>query len=154
LTTVNSKEVDMRRVTWLVTAAVLLALAGCAARPKDLVIGKWQPEGGAGTIEFTKDGDYKRSNGTLTYAGKYTFVEEDVAEIRYDIPDDVFAKLQAARVVAAIPFVPAGLGNLANVAVSKLDEEKQFKGKAKVTVKGDDLTLAFPEFTLHCKQVR
>src|SRR5262249_34231298 len=127
------------------------ALAGCAARPKELVIGKWQPEGRGGTIEFTRDGQYKVSNGNLSYAGKYSFVDEDTIEIQYEIPDDVFLAL---RLVAGNPLLPGGIGNLTNVAFAKLEQEKTFKGEAKVTVKGDDLTLAFPEFTFHCKKVR
>jgi hypothetical protein len=142
----------MRRVAWLVAGVGLLALAGCAARPKDLVIGKWQPEGGGGTVEFTKDGQYKVSDDKFSYAGKYEFVDEDTVEIRYEIPEEVFAARQAARVFAGNPFGPGGLGNLANV-FARLEQEKSFTGKARVSVKGDDLTLAFPAFTLQFKKV-
>jgi hypothetical protein len=133
---------------------VLLAVAGCAARPRDLVIGKWQPEGTGGTIEFTRDGQYKVANGKVNYAGQYTFVDEDTVEIQYAIPEDVFTAIQAARLLAGNPLLPGWIGNVTSAALGKLEDDKNFKGKAKVTLKGDDLTLAFPDFTVKLKKVR
>jgi hypothetical protein len=81
------RKITMRTVSRLLPALLLVFLAGCA-KPKDLIIGKWEVVEGAmkgQTLEFTKDGTVRMPTiGNLVAEVKYAFVNDDTVEV--DMP--------------------------------------------------------------------
>jgi uncharacterized protein (TIGR03066 family) len=84
----------MKAVRWLsatlIAVVVLSTLASAGAqdkdkaKPKDLIVGKWEPadDGGKGiVIEFTKDGALRFSYKDQTFDGKYTFLDDDNIDV-------------------------------------------------------------------------
>ena len=77
----------MRTTRWL-AAVVPLLLLGCAAKPQDLIVGKWETSGAFGkveTAEFTKEGTALLPIPLLNVRveGKYKFVDDQHIEIEY-----------------------------------------------------------------------
>jgi hypothetical protein len=69
------------------TACLCLCMAGCSPQPNDSIIGKWQAaDGGANTVEFSKDGTVTFVMGAETISGKYKLDKETILEIRWDSP--------------------------------------------------------------------
>ncbi len=71
-------------------AVVLFGVAGCGAKPKDQIVGKWEAaeadpkKGGGMTVEFKKEGDVVMSVGAMNISGKYKFPQDDVVEIEIE----------------------------------------------------------------------
>jgi uncharacterized protein (TIGR03066 family) len=79
----------MRKTRWLVVLCAL-ALAGCAAKPQELIVGKWETTDLAGkvqTAEFAKDGTVTMPLpipiAGLRLEGKYKFIDNDRLEFEY-----------------------------------------------------------------------
>jgi uncharacterized protein (TIGR03066 family) len=69
-----------------------LASARCAEKPKDLIVGKWEPgePKGKGTVlEFKKDGTLavaiKDEGKEIKFDGTYKFLTDDTMEITMDV---------------------------------------------------------------------
>lgn len=71
----------MRKTRWLAAAVVPLLLVGCAAKPQDLIVGKWETADALGKVqmaEFNKDGTASMPIPIigLRADGKYKFVDD------------------------------------------------------------------------------
>lgn len=81
----------MRKTPWLL-AAILIGLCGCASRPQDLILGKWQNTDSKGRIqsfEFDKDATVRFSEvriKNVLIPGKYKWIGDDQVEIEYTVP--------------------------------------------------------------------
>jgi len=78
----------MRVLRWLPLLCLALFLAGCGGKPKDLIIGKWEPVDSndklAGTREFTKE-EMKISIGnSVEVKMPYKMVSDDTIEFTMD----------------------------------------------------------------------
>jgi uncharacterized protein (TIGR03066 family) len=85
------------RLATLASVALLLAFTAApllaADKPKDLIVGKWEPkqlpEGVKVTIEFTKDGKItvagKAGDKEFKGSGTYKFVDDDTMETEMEI---------------------------------------------------------------------
>jgi uncharacterized protein (TIGR03066 family) len=68
----------------LILLVAVWAPLGAADKPKDLIVGKWEPvenKGQAPTIEFTKDGKLKISIAQMTIEGTYKFLDDNNVEV-------------------------------------------------------------------------
>ena len=82
----------MMKAKWLGTTLLLIGLAGCAAKPQDVIIGKWQNTDAKGrfqSLEFDKDGTSRHSpvgfKGVLV-PGKYKWIGDDQVDLEYTLP--------------------------------------------------------------------
>ena len=75
----------MRKAHWLLAALVALVLAGCGAKPQELIIGKWEPVDAKNAVrglEFSKDGAMRFSLArTVWVDGKYRFIGDEHVEL-------------------------------------------------------------------------
>src|SRR5262245_63214587 len=78
----------MRSLRLLSVFGVALCLSACASKPKDLIIGKWEPTDSAekGTLEFAKDGTMKMGTGPISIQAKYKFIDDQTMEVEMENP--------------------------------------------------------------------
>jgi uncharacterized protein (TIGR03066 family) len=81
----------MRTTRWLAVAASALMI-GCAAKPQDLIVGKWETTdlmGKLQTAEFNKDGTVtmplKIPIANIRLDGKYKFLDNERVEFEYTV---------------------------------------------------------------------
>jgi hypothetical protein len=79
----------MRQARWPALAICLLLLAGCGAKPQELIIGKWETTDAFGKpeiYEFSKDGSASIPLfGALRADVKYKFSDNEHVEV--ELPD-------------------------------------------------------------------
>ncbi len=89
----------MRKAALVAVGCCLLVLTGCGSKkPKDLIVGKWQPAGEAKgdmmTLEYTADGKVIMGGGPITMNGTYKFLDDDTLEQEFAAPGFPGAKMK------------------------------------------------------------
>ena len=73
---------------YVLLGCLVVMIAGCGSKPKDLIVGKWKTSRKMGdktfesTMEFTSDGKVKSSvEGKIVVEGKYKFLDDSNLEM-------------------------------------------------------------------------
>jgi hypothetical protein len=92
----------MKRLQLVTAGGLAFVVIGCALKPQDLILGKWQGVSKAGgpeltvTVDFAKDGTVKTvakvSAGEVPMTARYRFVDDHNIELEFTGPTGQVAR--------------------------------------------------------------
>ena len=96
----------MRHTFLALLGFLLVFLAGCgSAKPKDLIIGKWEAQGeeqkkmGGMVVDFKPDSSMTLKMGIVSIHGKYKFTDDTTVEVEIELPNKTESKTMKVEIV-------------------------------------------------------